>query len=103
MLIKQPHVEIVSKIIRKQSGEVVCAYFALITIEGVREVKFLGFKSIDPSTAGFESNTSPIALLESPFIVSRGNTPVKKISSVFNPFYTMDLFVNQLARAPSFV
>jgi hypothetical protein len=96
MLIIKPQVRIISREVALPSGELVRAFFALIDIQGVIEVKFLGTK---PISENIESNK--ILLLDCPK-KTVCNTPV--VSTFYETVYsfnTLDLLVNQLARAPS--
>lgn len=107
MLIKQPQVEIASKIVRTPSGELVRAYFALVTIEGRTEVRFLGTRPIEASEADFAAQaasafgTDAPLLLECAGVCTYGETPVRRPASVSSPFYTLDFLTSQLTRAPS--
>jgi hypothetical protein len=98
MLIKQPQVEIVNKIVRTASGELVRAYFALVTIEGRVEVKFLGTKAVEADIS------SPEAVLSLPgaFTAAFGESIVRTFESFLSPFFSHAyLLASQPARAPS--
>ncbi len=98
MLIKRPEIRIVSKDVTLVTGELVRAFFAVMNIEGRVEVRFLGTKPLDATTA---SSEAPVVLLSSPSCEACFE-PFQVISrSVFSPFFSLDLFANQLARAPS--
>jgi len=96
MLIKQPHVQIVTKQITLGTGEVVFAYFALVTIEGQVEVRFLGTKPCPSAKA------CPVLLLEHHIEQTFGETPSHVFETHPSPFFSsIELLFNQLARAPS--
>lgn len=98
MLIKRPEIRIVSKDITLETGEVVRAFFALVNIEGQVEVRFLGTRPLEATQAAPEA----VVLLSSPSCELCAEAPVKiGAVSVFSPYFSLDLFANQLARAPS--
>lgn len=98
MLIRQPQVEILNRIVRTPSGELVRAYFALVTIEGRTEVRFLGTKPVEAEIA------SPEAVLSLPgaFQASFDEPIVRTFESIVSPFFSLAyLLASQPARAPS--
>ncbi|MEN9621757.1 MAG: hypothetical protein RLZZ67_191 [Candidatus Parcubacteria bacterium] len=96
MLIKQPQVRIVTKPVTLDNGEAALAYFALVTIEGQVEVRFLGTKAIETA------ETAPVLLLENICQQIFGETSSHAFSVKPSPFFsTLELLWNQLARAPS--
>ncbi len=98
MLIKQPQVRIVSKQVTLENGELAFAYFALINIAGHVEIKFLGTKPIEATIQAKDE----VLLLENVQTQVYGDTKPSYFHTIFSPFFTLDLFANQLARAPSF-
>jgi hypothetical protein len=97
MLIKQPQVRIVTKPVTLDNGEAALAYFALVTIEGQVEVRFLGTKTIEATQA-----EAPVLLLENITESVFGETSSHTFSVQPSPFFsTIELLWNQLARAPS--
>jgi hypothetical protein len=96
-LIKRPQIRIVSRDITLATGELARAFFAVMVIEGRTEVKYLGTKPLEAEIAQAEATpllSAPICTvcIEQKSVISR---------SVFSPFFSLDLFANQLARAPS--
>jgi hypothetical protein len=98
MLIKKPQVNIVSRRIRLYTGEEALAYFAIIAIEGAREVRFLGIRPIEQAEMPAEAEA---LLLENRPAKVFGETPIRTIYERTNPFYTLDFLTSQSARAPS--
>lgn len=100
MLIKQPQVNIVFRDVVLATGEKARAYFAVIVSEGVRDVRFLGVKTLSDVEASAQS--VEVALLEAPKKASFWSELfIPSIFQAVSPFYTLDFLVNQLARAPS--
>ncbi len=98
MLIKRPEIRIVSKDVTLATGEVVRAFFAVMNIEGRVEVRFLGTKPLEATQAASEA----VVLLSSPACELCAEVPATiGARSVFSPYFSLDLFANQLARAPS--
>lgn len=96
MLILKPQVRIITKEVALATGELVRAYFAVVDIDGVIDIRFLGTKPIQN-----KAEEAPLLLAcaskcarTTPHIVS----PFEKVSH----YFTLDFLVNQLARAPSF-
>ena len=98
MLIPKPQVNIVSRVITAQSGELLRAFFALVNINGRVEVRFLGTK---PLEAEMDVREAPLALLENCCEQTFGESTISSIQEVVSPFFSLDFLVNQLARAPS--
>ena len=95
MLIAKPQVHIISKEVTTASGELVRAFFAVIDVNGVYEVKFLGTKPIEPSSE------AEVLLLESPKATVYAEAPIPSPFERVSHYFTLDFLVNQLARAPS--
>ncbi|MDP1625034.1 MAG: hypothetical protein Q8L64_04665 [bacterium] len=98
MLIKQPQVEIASKVVKDASGVFVRAYFALMTIEGHTEVRFLGTRPLEAEIA------APTAVLSLPgtSVTSFGESVISHFESILSPLSSLAFFVSQPTRAPSF-
>jgi hypothetical protein len=94
MLIRKPQVHIFSREVILASGEFVRAFFAVIDIEGAREIKFLGIKPL-------ESEVAPVLLLDAPRKTVWQETPIVSVFEKLSPFFTLDFLTSQLARAPS--
>ncbi len=94
MLIHKPQVHIISKEVTTASGELVRAFFAVLDVNGVLEVKFLGIKPI-------EAKTEEVLLLDTPKVTVFGETPILSQFERVSHYFTLDYLVNQLARAPS--
>jgi hypothetical protein len=101
MLIKQPSVRIASKEITLATGELARAYFALVTIEGYTEVRFLGIQPVEASESVSKASEAPVALLEPCFTPSCEALEDKNVFESASPYFSLDLLINQLARAPS--
>jgi hypothetical protein len=99
MLIKQPQINIISRDVTLPSGEFVRAFFVIITIEGVQEIKFLGTKPIVEQTPA----EAEVLLLENTRISIFGDFFIPSYFEAVSPFYTLDFLTSQLARAPSVV
>lgn len=80
------------------SGELVCAYFAVIDVNGVLDVKFLGIKPIEAKNENSEAQT---LLLEGVKTSSFGESVIPSPFEKVSHYFTLDFLVNQLARAPS--
>ncbi len=102
MLIKQPQVRIISKEIALATGERVNAFFALVTIEGHTEAKFLGWKPLEASQKATEAVSVPVALLENPPVRAFVTKIVHSAVAVISPYLSLDFFTSQPTRAPSF-
>lgn len=102
MLIQQPQVRIVTKQVTLGNGEAVLAYFAVITMAGVPEVRFLGHKPL-PAAQDASSFASPAQVLLLAGQVARvyGECVVCWFESLALQIKATDLLVQQLARAPS--
>ncbi len=98
MLITKPQVHIVTKEVTLASGELVCAYFAVMDINGVLDVRFLGTKPIEVPQA--ESEAKPL-LLEGARKVCIACAPIVSPFEKISHYFSLDFLVNQLARAPS--
>lgn len=98
MLIRRPEIRIVSKEVILATGELVCAFFAVMMIEGRTEVRFLGTKPVEANMAHPEGD---IILLAAPVKAEYAVSAPVLSGSVFSPFFSLDLFANQLARAPN--
>ncbi|MEK7607652.1 MAG: hypothetical protein AAB484_01870 [Patescibacteria group bacterium] len=106
MLIPKPDIRIISRKITLANGAEALAYFAVLDMQGVFEIKFLGTKLIH-ADAVFNTTFSTVPketvlLLENAKTQFFGETPIRSIYKVFSPFYTLDFLTSQLARAPSF-
>lgn len=101
MLIKQPSVRIASKEITLATGELARAYFALVTIEGYTEVRFLGIQPIEASEGVSRASEAPVALLDACFTRSCEALDAESPFESASPYFSLDLLINQLARAPS--
>ncbi|HEU0080468.1 MAG TPA: hypothetical protein VFQ72_00370 [Candidatus Paceibacterota bacterium] len=96
MLIKKPQVHIVSREVALATGELVRAFFAVIEAEGLREVRFLGFKPLESETS------SPVLALTAPrSIASYGDIFIPSSFEAVSPFSALDFLTSQPARAPS--
>ena len=95
MLIIKPQVRIITREVTLASGELVRAYFAVIDINGVIDLKFLGTKPLEASTA------TPVLLLDSPKKSIWQDVAVVSVFEKVSPFFTLDFLTSQLARAPS--
>lgn len=95
MLINRPQVHIVAKEVTLASGELASAYFAVVEINGVYDVKFLGIKPLEARA------TAPVLLLESPRQNVWKEAPIVSAFEKISPFFTLDFLTSQLARAPS--
>ena len=93
MLIPKPDIRILTRKIILSNGREALACFALMNVQGVLEVKFLGTKLIEKE---------PVLLLENLKSVVFGETPICTIYETFSPYFSLDFLMNQLARAPSF-
>jgi hypothetical protein len=103
MLIKQPQVRIISKEVALATGELVNAYFALITIEGRTEAKFLGIKPLEASQEAEKAASAPIALLENTPVHTFVTKVIVKAVETVSPYVSLDfLLASQPTRAPSF-
>lgn len=78
------------------SGELVRAYFAVIDINGVLDVKFLGTKPLHEE----ESQAKPL-LLECATKICSNFSPIVSPFEKVSHYFSLDFLVNQLARAPS--
>ncbi|MFA6158003.1 MAG: hypothetical protein WC763_00040 [Candidatus Paceibacterota bacterium] len=96
-LIKRPEIRIISKDITLATGELVRAFFAVMNIEGRTEIRFLGTKPLEAEMA--QADATP--LLAAPICHVCVEQEAVMFRSVFLPFFSLDLFANQLARAPS--
>lgn len=98
MLITKPQVHIVTKEVTLASGELVRAYFAVMDINGVLDVRFLGTKPIEaPQTQAAEA---PL-LLEGACKTCYAEAPLVSPFEKISHYFSLDFLVNQLARAPS--
>lgn len=95
MLITKPQVHIVSREVALASGELVRAFFAVIDVNGVLEVRFLGTKPVT------EAKADRALLLECPKACVYPEAPVLSQFERVSHYFTIDYLVNQLARAPS--
>jgi hypothetical protein len=98
MLIQKPQVHILTKEVRLASGELVRAYFAVIDNNGVRDVKFLGTKPIESETVASQPQ---VLLLDCPKCKVFHETPIVSPFEKISHYFSLDLLVHQLARAPS--
>lgn len=96
MLISKPQVHIVSREVTLASGELVRAFFAVIDVNGVLEVKFLGTKPIEA-----KAETAEVLLLENPKVSVYPEAPILSPFERVSHYFTLDYLVQQLARAPS--
>ncbi len=96
-LIKRPEIRIISRDITLVTGELVRAFFAVTVIEGRTEVKFLGTKPLEAEIAQADA----VPMLAAPICAGCIASAPLISESVFSPFFRLDLFANQLARAPS--
>jgi hypothetical protein len=94
MLITKPQVHIISREVTTPSGELVRAYFAVIDVNGVLEVKFLGTKPI-------EAKADDVLLLENAKVAVYAEAPLVSPFERVSHYFTLDYLVHQLARAPS--
>ena len=99
MLTIRPQSRIVSKILRKKSGEFVRAYFLISEIEGKYFVKLLKTEAI----ASDNFRTSEETLLPGNTV---GDSAVEFVKSlgreIVSPYFDLNFFISQLTRAPSF-
>lgn len=79
------------------SGEIVRAYFAVIDINGVLDVKFLGTKPLETKA---DAQSKPL-LLECASKICSNFRPIVSPFEKVSHYFTLDFLVNQLARAPS--
>lgn len=98
MLILKPQVNIISRVITAESGELLRAFFAVVNVNGRVEVRFLGTR---PLGAEMDLSEAPVALLECNSEQVFGESAIPSIQDVASPFFSLDFLVNQLARAPS--
>ncbi len=99
MLLTKPTVRIISRDVTASNGELVRAFYAVIDIQGVIEVRFLGTKSIAEESV---SDAVQVPLLANKPVRNYGETIIQTYKSVVSPFIqSLDLLVQQLARAPS--
>lgn len=96
MLITKPQVHIITKEVTLASGELVRAYFAVMDVNGVLDVRFLGTKPIE-ATVAQEETLLLEGVTESIYGESVIPSPFERVSH----YFTLDFLVNQLARAPS--
>lgn len=98
MLITKPQVHIVTKEVTLASGELVRAYFVVMDINGVLDVRFLGTKPLEAAHTEAEeaplliAGTEKVCVACAPIV-----SPFEKVSH----YFSLDFLVNQLARAPS--
>lgn len=97
MLIPKPDIRIISQKVTFKNGTEALAYFAVIDVQGVFRVKFLGAKAL----ASHVTSPDAVFLLENPHIQIFGEIPVKSLYEIVSPFYSLDFLVSQMARAPS--
>jgi len=93
MLIKQPQVHIVHREVTLANGERVRAFFAVAIIEGVQQIKFLGFRAIEEA--------APLLLEEVQKDSIFGDLAIPSFIEASSPYFTLDFLTSQLARAPS--
>lgn len=96
MLITKPQVHIITKEVTLASGELVRAYFAVMDINGVLDVRFLGTKPLDNASTQEET-----LLLENVQESIYGDSVIPSPFEKASHYFTLDFLVNQLARAPS--
>lgn len=96
MLITKPQIHIISREVATASGELVRAFFAVIDVNGVLEVKFLGTKPIEARAEDTE-----VLLLDAPKAAVYAEAPILSRFERVSHYFTLDYLVNQLARAPS--
>ena len=98
MLVLRPQTKIVSKILRKKSGELVRAFFLVSEIEGKYFVKLL--KTEPVVSSDFE--TAKETLLAGK---TAGDSAVEFVKSlgrqIVSPYFDLNFFISQLTRAPS--
>jgi hypothetical protein len=98
MLIRKPQVHIISREVTLATGELVRAFFAIVEMEGVREIKFLGTRPIEGEMAQGEVVLAlPEAFRRAPIFVLKA-----LFAAYVSPYVSTLLFLNsQPARAPS--
>lgn len=97
MLILKPEIRIISRKVTLTNGAEIFAYFAVMDVSGVLQVKFLGTKPIDVSPV----SNKAVLLLENIKSQIFGEVSIRTIYEILSPFYTPDFLTSQLARAPS--
>jgi hypothetical protein len=97
MLITKPQVHIVTREVILATGERAWAYFAVIDINGVLDIKFLGTKLIEEQVAP----EAQILLIEGPKTSVYQSAAIKSPFEKVSHYFSLDFLVNQLARAPS--
>lgn len=95
MLILKPQVRIITKEVALATGEMVRAYFAVVDINGVIDIRFLGTKPVAKTT-----EEKPL-LLACPTQCKSVSTQIISSFEKVSHYFTLDFLVNQLARAPS--
>ncbi len=101
MLIPKPDIRILTRKITLANGAEALVYFAILAVQGVLEVKFLGTKLIYANTVFSTVYREAVLLLENTKTQIFGETPIRTIYEIFSPFYALDFLTSQLARAPS--
>jgi hypothetical protein len=99
MLIPKPNIRIVSRPVILEGGIEALAYFAVLDVLGVLEVKFLGTKVLE--TRSRTKAPSEILFLDKPAEIIFGETPIRTIYEWLSPYFSLEFLQNQLARAPS--
>ncbi len=95
--ITKPKVHIITREVTLASGELVRAFFAVIDINGVLDVKFLGTKPLETQE---EASAKPL-LIECASKICSNFRPIVSPFEKVSHYFTLDFLVNQLARAPS--
>ncbi len=101
MLIQQPQVRIVTKQVTLGNGDVVLAYFAVISTNGAPEVRFLGHKPFSASQGASAGVVAPLMLAAGHSARVFGECVTRWFESLYLQIFKTDLLVQQLARAPS--